>query len=177
MAKLKKLTKADKVKILVMAENGQITADELLDKLTVSVKEIWSSRQIDDSGTMGPWKCAGREDIPYDDPVIRKRKDVELLTVVRGDRNGTLDFTPDIAPGIVVHSTGVPFANRETDVDLGHYIPPVEPVQSSRRNEDPVKKTQQVNQPAPAKQDTYWDFGGGGSGVSLDDVSRIRKGM
>jgi hypothetical protein len=178
MEKLKKLKRDELVRLMTLAESSRITADEFLAAVTGSDNEQWFSIKREATDTLpasqSAWRSNRGEVIQLDDPRAARLKNKVVYAITHGDRH---KYMENVDLPIGLNLTGVPLANRETDVDLGDYVPPVEAVQSSRRNEDPVKKTQPVNQPAQPKNDTYWDFGGGGSGVSLDDVSRIRKEM
>jgi len=115
-----------------MAEQGLLSADDLLYKLgSSSEKQVWVSQALwvsqelnNGACQMGPWTRKGEVDIPYNDPHIRKRKDVILISVVRGDRDGKIKDGESKRAyeefgGINVHSTGIPLANRECDIEMG----------------------------------------------------------
>lgn len=170
----KEPTREEMIKALTLAQEGKLSKDELIEEVTDRPEETWISREG------GPWHCSGRpesEDIPFDQAdVLRKRKNVSLMSITYGMRNGNETVNYNGKTAIEVVSTGVPLANRETDVDMGDYTPNAEPVQRVAS----VKRSEAVNQPAPDPQQAANDYFGGlyNSGSDrLDRISNLRKDM
>ena len=157
------------IRLLTAIEQGKFTKESLIDELLEDQGEVWFSVHrgpadpTDDSEIeKGPWKCKGKEDIPYGDPLADRLKNKAVINVTYGARYKNL-----------------PLANRETDVDLSGHEQSLEQTQSSLRHDDrkPPIKAKPVDTPAPTNPDSYWDNILGSGGGQYDRIVNHRRNM